>query len=361
MMPCDPVDPGQRITVGAALYYLKPFFDNDPAYRTIHSCTDTVDYRQNQEGYYQSQTVTDFSWDYSASPLVWLSWECDNGWALRTRFFEFNQNPATLSATASQARWGIDIMRIAPSADLPGQSFVSTFNIGNGTSILSEPRRNYDGAGTNYEGYGENHVQFHSSMALYHLDFELSHTLSADPCTLVFSGGVRYLSLTQRYVETLQNEATVNGNYASETAFLDYAHSFHGAGPTLALQAIRQLGCSPLSLYGSVRGSLLVGTATSSMSIVDTLYDPANITGTITGNRLQDGQVTEGSYGDTRSSTMPVAELEVGVEYTRCYCNCSTFGRIALVDQTYFGAGSPSSEVGNLSLFGVQASLGIGF
>jgi hypothetical protein len=364
MVPCSPVDPGSRISVGAALYYLKPFFDNNQAYRTIVSCSDEVDYHNNQENYYQTQSVTEFGWDYSASPLVWLSWECDNGWALRTRFFEFNQNPGTLSATSPQADYGVNITRIAPSANLPGQSFVSTFNIGNGTSVLSEPRWYRD---TNdqlhfYPGYGENHVQFHNSMELYHLDFELSHSLFADPCTLVFSGGARYLSQIQRYVATMRNDVTLdNGDSASESSFLDYAHSFHGAGPTLALQVIRQLGCSPWSLYGSMRGSLLVGTATSSMSIVDTLDDPDNITKTSTAGVHTAHQVNQGTYGDTRSSTMPIAEMEIGVEYNRSYCNCSTFGRIALVDQTYFGAGSPTSEEGNLSLFGVQASLGIGF
>jgi hypothetical protein len=58
---------------------------------------------------------------------------------------------------------------------------------------------------------------------------------------------------------------------------------------------------------------------------------------------------------------MPIGELELGLEYARRMGRMDLFVRSAVVDQTYFGIGSPTSTSGNLSLFGVQVSLGLGF
>jgi hypothetical protein len=61
-------------------------------------------------------------------------------------------------------------------------------------------------------------------------------------------------------------------------------------------------------------------------------------------------------------SVIPVCELELGLDYGINLRQTYVFARAAVVDQTYFSAGNASTHGdNNLSLFGVQFSLGVNY
>jgi hypothetical protein len=56
---------------------------------------------------------------------------------------------------------------------------------------------------------------------------------------------------------------------------------------------------------------------------------------------------------------MPVTEYEIGLEYGADFGGSRLYLQGAVLGQTYFGAGSASSENGNMSLFGIHVALGL--
>ena len=154
--------------------------------------------------------------------------------------------------------------------------------------------------------------------------------------------------MEQNYTATLANDAA----RASERQTLTFDHDFNGGGPTLALQANYQI--ARLSLFGSVRGSLLVGQTTSRLNFTQTVTDPAGAFFGIV-------QSNNPSARRTDDTLLPVLELELGLEYALTAGRYRTFLRGAVVNQTYFDAGSASSTEGDLGLFGAQFSLGVNF
>ena len=98
--------------------------------------------------------------------------------------------------------------------------------------------------------------------------------------------------------------------------------SFEGIGPTLALEVRRPFGASGLALYASTRGSLVIGSANEEAAA------------TVPGHTL----ATE----DHQDRGVPIAELELGLEYDRPLGQGRLFGQIAFVGQDWFGVGNAS-------------------
>jgi len=313
---------------GASFYILAPYAQDNQAYaRTSGFSTPN-----------RGRGTTDFSWDYSASPAFWLGWESPNGWGVRSRLFTFQQtsNTAQASLNADEAADA----QIRPSQNLPDMDIVNPDFQGSPGILLSQ-------------GLGVDRLYYSSSLLLNSLDLEATYDICQCPCTLLFSGGVRYMFMAQRYNQALHNSVTVNADTATETSVLDFRHNFHGIGPTAALEAHRQLGNTRLSLFGMVRGSLLVGDTDQSLAFNEVVDDPGGIAG---GSQTRLGNATS-----DQADTLAVSEIEVGLEYELKLYRCSTFTRLAFVDQTYFGAGCASSQDGNLSLFGGQISIGVNY
>src|SRR5262249_26261590 len=149
------------------------------------------------------------------------------------------------------------------------------------------------------------------------------------------------------------NENPITGP-VTERQRLEYNQGFHGAGPTLAAEMHWRVRETGLAVYGNVRGSLIVGTSSQTTTIQRAFSDPTNITG---GGSVLTTDNTQSSQNDV----LPIADVEIGLEYGHRFGRTELFLRSAAVDQTYFGLGGPTSSSGNLSLFGVQFSLGLGF
>ena len=125
---------------------------------------------------------------------------------------------------------------------------------------------------------------------------------------MLLAGGLRLASLDQTYNAYTHGEALLSSSV------------FSGIGPTLGLEARRNLGGTGISLYGSARGSILFGSAHQ----IATIPDRTNVA------------------NDHRDIGMPVAEAELGLEYGRTVGTSRFFGQIALVGQEWFGAGGAS-------------------
>ena len=132
--------------------------------------------------------------------------------------------------------------------------------------------------------------------------------------------------------------------------------NFVGGGGVVGLQAAWRLGNTGLSLCVGGRGSLVVGHVNERESYVQTLNDPLGFV-TPPGTTVQN----VGFASHPGDEVMPIAELELGLQYEIVFCRSKAFVKASMIDQTYFGAGSASQSTGNLSLFGLQVTLGIDY
>ena len=177
----------------------------------------------------------------------------------------------------------------------------------------------------------------------------------SDCSELTFSGGLRYLRKDQNYRAEI---ADITTGVIDEIAVSDTF--FEGVGPTLALEGVRHLGASSLSVFGKSRGSLLLGDSGLQQARIDpdTLHPDVPIRDFFTTENSLDFQF--------------IAELQVGLQYERCFWNGKTLlGRIGAEVQYWPSGGSASYQNGedsdghgvdprdaDMLLFGLSASVG---
>ncbi|MFO0927852.1 MAG: Lpg1974 family pore-forming outer membrane protein [Gemmataceae bacterium] len=130
--------------------------------------------------------------------------------------------------------------------------------------------------------------------------------------------------------------------------------AFTGAGPTIAVQASRRLGPAGLAVFGSARGSYVFGRYHEQARFLQDVIDPAGVT--VGGSQATVTQATA-----SRTTAVPVTELEVGAEYGQPFGRSRAFVRLSAVNQTYFDAGSASQVGGNVNLFGGRVALGLDY
>jgi hypothetical protein len=143
---------------------------------------------------------------------------------------------------------------------------------------------------------------------------------------LLFSGGLRFAHLNQAYNAFTTFAETVTFDPSNSVIS---SYSFTGVGPVVDLEARRAIGDSGLALYGCGRGALLFGSAhQTAFATVSTL-----------------GVTTMLDQSDAHDRVIPVAELELGLEYGERLGNTRVFAQIALVGQDWFGAGNASHSL----------------
>jgi len=292
--------------VGASAYFLMPFFDNNTAYVVVN----------DQE---TTQSSTDFEWNFQLAPAIWFGFVNEYGSGVRARYFHFDHSSKTLNVAGSD-----QTINAPPSLDQPGDnSFVSPGVLGTMT--------------------GGDQLTFRSGLQLNTGDVEFTYEYQAGPLALLFSGGGRYQRLAQSYDALLTNNVTPGD---SEVQRLISESEFNGGGPTVAMQGRWEAGAG-WAVFGMLRGALLVGSADR-----DTTFTQVVI-----------GQFAQNVATQTSTSTtklLPTAELELGIEYGGGQYSPWLI-RGALVNQTYFGAGTAANDSGNLSLFGAQLSVGVAY
>jgi hypothetical protein len=127
---------------GAAIYFLRPHFEDNQAFTTTTGLTTAN----------RSRVATDFDWDYSTSPLFWLGYQFQNGWGVRARFFYFDQG--SNSPTTSLNPAGAATSEIRPPAHMPDLDLAGPRNGPGSPGVLLS------------QGLGVDQLLYHSSLRI---------------------------------------------------------------------------------------------------------------------------------------------------------------------------------------------------
>lgn len=336
---------------GAGFYLLQPYATNNLAYSITTSTTQNAG--STITGLTQPQQ---FGWSMQPAFDVWLEAVSPSGIGLRARYFHLDggSNDLFLNVPSTQynSANGTSVIAVTPTPYL--------FNSPPGTVPQQNPALaglfggpspfvvNFPGAPTSVDRF-----TFTSYLRLDAVDLEATGSYQSTMLTLSGGIGGRYFHMSQDYNASLINS---DGLGASLTESLQSSRTFQGGGPTISGQISWHPILPNLSLYAAGRCSLVVGQTTQTTTGDRTLNDP---TGAF--NPIGAPTSTSNSFRipSSTADTIPITELELGMEYAVFLKSSVLSFRGAVVDQTYFGAGNASRQDGNLSLLGFKVSGGI--
>jgi hypothetical protein len=344
-----PKDMGWHWGGGASYYSLQPFLNNNAAFGFT---TASLSNGGNSiSGLTQTQQ---FGWGMQPAFDVWLEATSPQGLGIRARWFHMDGASSTASLSVPSGAYGasnLSVIAVTPSPTL--------FNAPPGTVPQQNPALaglfggpspfvvNFPGAPASTDRF-----TFDSQIRLDAVDLEATGSWYTK--SLVASGGVggRYFKMTQGYNALLVNE---NATGATLNESLNFNQVFNGGGPTVSGLVSWHPIHPNFSVYGGGRASLVVGESTQTTTGRRTLNDP---TGAF--NPIGAPTSTSNSFSipTTSLNTIPIAELEAGVEATFFQKRSSAFVRAGAVNQTYFGVGNASGGNGNLSLLGFKITAG---
>jgi hypothetical protein len=306
--------PAGCLFAGGGLYLLQPYFTANPAYSVYQETkggqatpmATGVDF-QHLKGPPPSQpsqggggldtaTVTrvDLSHHMDVAPMLWLGYAGPGGLGGRVRWWCFSQ--ASSQTQMFPPSTGPTEVTLVSAAPLGPQLFANT-DKGQSAAFAAT-----------------------SALEMQVGDIEVFQDFAGCKWDVLLSGGVRIAHLNQDYSAFVTESAGASALHET----LISGHNFTGAGPVLAAEGRRGLGCG-LALYGSVRGALLYGSARQNVLSTGSPGDPSPTAGS-----------------DHRDKVLPVGELELGLEYGRCVGPAWLFGQIGLVGQDWLGAGNAS-------------------
>lgn len=301
---------------GGGVYVLYPHWETNPAFTVTREINGVTQIRQE-----------DFKYNTDFTPVGWVSYTTGSGLGVRARGWRFDQTASTF-----------------------------ILNDGSATYSSAAPLGLQNQSTTNGD-----QLRYDSTLKINVVDLEAINDLNLGLWALKFGGGLRYAHMSQSYTHT---EVPVT----SLVDAISSGHQFRGIGPTFSVEVRRQLGMGGLgtfglgggpigvSLYGSGRGSLLFGTGKQDA------FQVAN------------GDLTT-LASTSRDDLLPVAELEIGAEFSKQMGHARWFVQAALVGQVWFGAGNAannelipvnvdpevSDNSANLGLFGGKLVVGVEF
>ena len=325
---CDNGGGGGRFVGGMGFLWIQPKFESNPALFSSVSTTSTTGAVRT------AATITrevDFGHHLEGCPQLWLGYVSECGLGARIRWFNVDTDTGA----------GLVVPNAGPN---------STVNVTTATPLgLFSGRMNAGNVP------GETFAA-RSDLRLSVWDLEATKELKACGCDLTLAGGVRYAFMKQAYnVVDLGPTGTVRSSIYSD-------HNFNGAGPTLALDARAPIGCGGLALYGNARGSILFGDSKHRALSNSNVGTEVQVRG------LDDSERDTGCV-------LGVAELEVGVQYTRCMGRAQLTGQFGLLGQLWIGGGNatdntganvfgfvgPSTTDSNFGLIGMAFRVGVNF
>ncbi len=289
----------RRMYAGFEFTFVKPRYENNVAFTLTESDGAGNDVISD----------ADFDYDLELTPRVYVGWQNVNGVGLRATWWHFDHESATASGTHPDNGFG----------NITHPSF-GTVNIG--TTQLNE---SFDAG---------------SSLNAYTIDIEATKQTSFCGWDLGVAGGVRYAFAEQGYDAQLRNGASML------LGQIDYQQSVEGIGPTISLSASRQL-TRRTSLFSRARGSVLFGDGESRLEAGEDL----DLTTAFSTTRTT-----------SRDDLLSIAEIQIGFKWQGdqlAHRVFTPFVAIAMEGQVWNGAGSATSEEGNLGFFGFTTNLGV--
>jgi hypothetical protein len=315
---------------GTAFYLLKPFFQNNTAFVTTTRPGTPSSVVENEP----------FHWDYNPTAAFWLGWSLPCGLGVRSRYFFFDQGSITTNVSNTTT---------APPQTTINPPLANFLFLSTGGTAFGSP-----GTVLN-SGFGTDQLSFASHLKINAVDVEVTYAFTWEQWSLLGSGGGRFMTIDQGYHATLFNSG--GGRPVSEAQFFDATRKFTGGGLVVGLQANRYIAKTGLSLFGSLRGSWLLGESNTRVGFSQTVDDP-------TGLILPGGPGTlhiSPTANQSADHVLSVLEVELGLQYDVDLGPTKVFARAAAVDQTYFEVGNASAATGSLSLFGFQLSAGLNY
>jgi hypothetical protein len=322
---CESICNG-KVLAGVGLYLIQPYFENNTAYNFL------------AETGVNGNTVTlatdrvNVSHHLDVAPLIWLGYETADGFGGRVRYWYLDEGTSQTVGLAPYA--GTATIKTVTNPSPPPATIIQPA-VNNGTlfTLTSATPLGLQAFGdtlsiTNGKLVPESTVfTVTTQLEVQVLDLEVFQHLRCGVWDFLFSGGVRLAQLNQTY-----NAYDNQNNNPAELRTLASSYHFNGAGPVLALEIRRALGCSGLTAYGSGRGSLVIGSATQNASFG--------------GPTLRNDDPNPQFASQHWERGLPIGELEFGVEYKRQVGPLELCGQIALVGQDWFGAGNASRSQG---------------
>lgn len=295
-IPCATGGCGGLIA-GFDFVFLQANFSDNPGF-----------FRTQTNGQLFNDNAQNFIYNPQLASRPWFGYEHASGLGARARYFVYDESSSPLRGTATfdtaiAAPFTPEGFR-APSTNAAGDSFLAV-----------------------------------SGVRIANVDLEGTKRACFGNWSLLAAGGFRYGLVRQTY------EAQITDNQSELLARAQYGHRFEGFGPLVGFEARRQVTCN-ISFFSAARFALLFGHGSGQLTVLEGLQSTVPQT-TLTKSR--------------RSDLLPIAELQVGGEYLSNFRlgSAQLFGRGALEAQLYQGAGSATSEDGDLALFGGSFSLGL--
>lgn len=279
--PCPKDCPTPHWYAMGGFLFLQPRWQTNPAFVNIDVTSPTTSRSFNN----------DFNYNWTFSPQVEAGYVGACGFGGRARWWYFDQiatvNSQTATGPAGLGGTGVAVATAAP------------FGI------------------TNFLLPGENATAT-SRLYLHVFDLEAAQDCWIGQTLLKFGGGAQYTYLDQTYRATQFNGGVVTGNL--------FAREYlNGVGPTVFLDTMRVFGETGLGVYGRCRGTMLF------------TWEPQVVTATANGV----GPLTASR---TRDGTLPILELEAGVQYAQNVGRSIVFLRLGCNGQSWFGAGNSSDS-----------------
>jgi len=328
----EPAGVSSGFYAGATLYFLKPYSAGNTAYQTTTGFG----------GASPATTTRDFDWGMEPAYEFTLGYAGPAGLGAKVSWFRFDQSSAALADALAPA--AATATNIALSPSLPA------FQAPSKDSIFSSPGLLLS------SGLGTDRLRVQSALKIDTLDAAATYTWDADSFRFSVGAGGRYLHLAQRFDARIDN--ALGDGVTAETQTYSFTQSFNGGGPLLDLGATWRVGQTNWGVFSNVRGALLVGQTTQESRYYQRVTDPL---GRTNGGFFPVDSTIAPTTRNVTDTVVPMADLQLGLEYGRPVGAGTVFGRVGVVNQTYFGVGGASRTDGNLSLFGVQFSAGFNY
>lgn len=255
-------------------------------------------------------TSVPFDYSYELSPRVWLGWESCRGGGFRSTYFRFDEAADTESVTA-----------------VAGSTPVFLYVYGAGGNLSRNAEANVG------EALTSNH-----QLKIEALDFEATQRLNWNSLRATLGGGVRIARMDQY----TRGDVRDGAGALQESVSNDL--KWTGAGPTVSLQIRRALAESRLSMFGGLRGSLLMGETQQK------IYE------------MKGAFTTELEDAATQHEILTAMEMSIGLQWTQSIGRYSRwFARGGYETQAWFDAGGPVDSSSTVSLDAVTFAIGMQF